>query len=46
MNEESGTVKVLPDSYPMANSVFRAYRYGADHPALKGKDLPPTRHER
>jgi hypothetical protein len=34
-------LKVMPDSLPMTNSVFRAYRYTADHPALKGKDLSP-----
>ena len=33
--------EVLPDHYPMANAVFRAYRYGADHPALAGRDLTP-----
>lgn len=26
-----------------ANSVFRAHRYGPDHPALQGKDLDPAR---
>ncbi len=26
-----------------ANSVFRAHRYGYDHPALDGKDLDPAR---
>jgi len=36
-----GALKVLPDSLPMTNSVFRAYRYAADHPALKGRDLTP-----
>ena len=36
-----GTVKILMDALPMVNSAFRAYRYGADHPALKGKDLKP-----
>jgi len=36
-----GIVKVLPDSVPMTNAVFRAYRYGPDHPALKGRDLTP-----
>jgi hypothetical protein len=36
-----GTVTVFPDSLPMTNSVFRAYRYGADHPALAGKTLTP-----
>ena len=25
----------------LANSVFRAHRYGYDHPALQGKDLDP-----
>jgi len=33
--------EVLPDRYPMTNAVFRAYRYGPDHPALVGKDLTP-----
>ena len=27
-----------------ANSVFRAHRYGPDHPALQGKDLDPGRY--
>jgi len=27
-----------------ANSVFRAHRYGLDHPALAGKDLDPQRY--
>jgi len=36
-----GAVKVLGDSLPMTNSVFRAFRYGPDHPALKGRDLTP-----
>jgi len=27
-----------------ANSVFRAHRYGPDHPALVGKDLDPDRY--
>ena len=26
------------------NSVFRAHRYGPDHPALQGRDLDPARH--
>ena len=26
-----------------ANSVFRAHRYGPDHPAFRGKDLDPAR---
>jgi hypothetical protein len=38
---KDGPVKVLPDSYPMTNSVFRAYRYAADHPAFVGHDLTP-----
>jgi len=36
-----GTVKTMPDSIPMTNSVFRCYRYGPNHPAFKGKDLTP-----
>ena len=27
-----------------ANSVFRAHRYGPEHPALQGKDLDPARY--
>jgi hypothetical protein len=41
VTKEFGTVKILPDALPMLNSAFRAYRYGPDHPALKGKDLKP-----
>ena len=26
------------------NSVFRAHRYGPDHPALQGRDLDPSRY--
>ena len=37
-----GVVKVLGDSLPMTNSVFRAYRYGPDYPAFKGRDLQPN----
>ena len=36
-----GALKVMPDNLPMTNSLFRAYRYTADHPALKGHDLTP-----
>ncbi len=36
-----GPVKVLNDALPMVNSAFRAYRYAADHPAFKGRDLTP-----
>jgi hypothetical protein len=28
------------------NFVFRAHRYGPDHPALQGKDLDPDRYAR
>ena len=28
----------------VTNSVFRAHRYGPDHPALQDKDLDPARH--
>lgn len=41
VTKEFGTVKVLPDALPMANSSFRAYRYAPDHPALRGRDLKP-----
>jgi len=41
VTREHGTVKTMPDSIPMTNSAFRAYRYGPEHPALKGKDLTP-----
>ncbi len=36
-----GAVKVLADVLPMSNSAFRAYRYAADYPAFKGRDLSP-----
>lgn len=36
-----GAVKTLGDVLPMTNSLFRAHRVGLDHPALKGRDLPP-----
>jgi hypothetical protein len=36
-----GAVKVLGDALPMVNSAFRAFRYPADHPAFKGRDLTP-----
>ena len=36
-----GPVKVLGDVLPMTNSAFRAFRYAADHPAFKGRDLTP-----
>ena len=36
-----GAVKQLGDVLPMTNSAFRAFRYGVDHPAFKGRDLPP-----
>ena len=38
---KDGIVEVMKDEYPMTNSVFRAYRYSASHPALAGKDLTP-----
>ncbi|MBL8173189.1 MAG: aryl-sulfate sulfotransferase [Bryobacterales bacterium] len=36
-----GALKTIPDALPMTNSVFRALRYTADHPALKGRELGP-----
>ena len=41
VTKEFGVLKTMPDNIPMANSSFRCYRYSADHPALKGKDLTP-----
>jgi formylglycine-generating enzyme required for sulfatase activity len=38
---KDGPVKVVPDSYPMTNSVFRAYRYAADYPAFQGHAMTP-----
>jgi len=38
---KDGIFAVMPDNYPMTNSVFRAYRYTADHPALAGRNLVP-----
>jgi hypothetical protein len=38
---EDGIKEILPDQYPMYNSVFRAYRYTTDDPALAGRDLTP-----
>ena len=34
---------VVPSQFGMANGVFRAHRYGPDHPALQGKELDPER---
>lgn len=34
-----GIKAVIPDNYPMYNSVFRAYRYTTAHPALQGRSL-------
>jgi len=39
--KEYGILEFVPDSYPMTNSVFRAYRYGPEHPAFADKDLTP-----
>lgn len=36
-----GAVKVLGDSLPMTNSVFRSLRYAPDYAGLKGRDLAP-----
>jgi hypothetical protein len=38
---EDGIKLIITDQYPMYNSVFRAYRYTSDHPALAGRDLTP-----
>ena len=36
-----GAVKTLGDVLPMTNSLFRAFRYGLDHPAFRGRELTP-----
>jgi len=41
ITREGEVLKVLTDRPPMTNSVWRAYRYTPDHPALAGKDLTP-----
>jgi len=35
---------VVPSQFGMANAVFRAHRYGPDHPALQGRELDPGQH--
>lgn len=37
----NGIVQVIGDNLPMINSIFRAYRYSANHPALLGRALTP-----
>lgn len=39
ITKEFGVLKTIGDMIPMANSAFRCYRYGPDHPALVGKEL-------
>ncbi len=34
-----GIKKIITDNYPTYNAAFRAYRYAADYPGLKGRDL-------
>jgi len=41
VTKEFGVLKTIGDMIPMANSAFRCYRYGPDHPAFKGRDLKP-----
>ncbi|MCX7003202.1 MAG: aryl-sulfate sulfotransferase [bacterium] len=36
-----GILKFKRDNWPMYNSIFRAYRYPATHPALAGRTLTP-----
>ena len=37
--------QVIPGGSPESvNAVFRAHRYGEDHPGLQGKDLDPARY--
>jgi hypothetical protein len=37
----TGAVQAIGDSLPMVNSIFRAYRFTATHPALAGRTLTP-----
>lgn len=41
ITSEGEILEVMSDRPPMTNRVFRAYRYGPDHPALVSKDLTP-----
>lgn len=36
-----GILRLKKDNWPMANSIFRAFRIGADDPALAGRALTP-----
>lgn len=38
---EDGIKDTITDHYPCDNAIFRAYRYGPDHPAFKNKDMTP-----
>ncbi|MCE5228217.1 DUF1566 domain-containing protein [bacterium] len=38
---KSGIVQQTGDKLPMVISIFRAYRYGASHPAFSGRSLTP-----
>lgn len=38
---KNGVVETLEDDYPGVNRLFRAYRYGFNHPALKDRNLSP-----
>ncbi len=40
--ENAAEVGTSPSIYP--NALFRAHRYGPDHPGLRGKDLDPGRY--
>ncbi len=40
--KDHSALKVMPDSVPMTNSVFRAYRFAPDHPAFTGRTLTPV----
>ena len=43
ITREGDILDVMQDCYPLTHYVWRAYRYGTDHPALAGKDLTPGR---
>jgi hypothetical protein len=39
--KEYGILYFVPASYPVTSAVFRAYRYGPEHPDFADNDLTP-----
>jgi hypothetical protein len=45
MQTEAGTTRIAAGGVTEhSNAMFRAHRYGPDHPALAGQDLDPDRY--